>query len=567
MGKIISGGLKSLGSDETKKKPSQPIPQTLNENTTDNSEEGWQDYVLRNLSKTPALLYSSLRSGLGAGNLLDLYARKGTTSPEAQQVIQSGLKTLLPTRKQAHEEISQVLPKYFTEQRSGDEPAEFLSSELPFIAAGGGFKSAGNLGRSLLSSLGILGGSEVGSSIGGNIGESFGDREIGELVGGYAGAKGGSKASQFLSNRPSKVIGPKIEKRERDAFDYQQQEKLKEVTGAKKKFEQTKLGQIDTSKKEIASYKNKIKNIEAARKPLYEEAARLQGNSKGSAKKIRNVINEVGQELTKGISSSDASAITHNLNSIDNAIQNGNLSVKDATTIQKNLNDQIYNRGVSNSFKRQMNKVVRSLNDHIKEYGSKEHSEVWEKAEGLHRQLKELQKGEKDFIKNKQQDIRDIKQEKYHLSPQEYNDAVRTIGKETYEDVLKSKDSQNSIIDAIESIKPSASKYGLGGLGAILGYFGFGKKGALLLGTAGKLASTAAKEIRVARKAMKKHPELLREYANLIRDASKMDKNKLLNQVNNLGSQIEKEDIKQEDVSSSRGRILKGGLKFGPRTK
>jgi hypothetical protein len=474
----------------------------------------------------------------------------------------------LPTTQQANEEISKVLPKYATEHRPEDYWTETALTELPLIAATGGLSSASAFGKSVLSSLGRLGGSEVGRIAGGRLGQVLGDREIGEAVGGIAGGAAGSLGTHALLNRPSKVLPSKILEAEKSAFEAEKSANLaektkeyhraaREVPIEKRKFETAKNNKIKTVSKEITGYENKIKELEKSRKPLYDKATKLEGKSLGSANKLIDTANKISKDIKIGVAPEDRIAIGEHIKSLKKIIKKGELSLSDAKRLKINLNDQKYNYQKSPGFKHYTGELVEGLKEFISENGTPEHNAQWKKAEAAHIEFNNLKKEKSNFVKEKHQEIRDIKQEK--LSPerehflkidaQNAKKQLEEVRKGTYEKLLKSNNAQDKILKAIEgSNKGKSFDYGKAGLGAFLGYVGgFGKIGTAIGGLAGKLFDTASNEYRIAQDVIKNHPEIFNEYKSLIKDAVKNDAPKIAKSISEIGQKIEKYNPVQEE--------------------
>lgn len=600
MARIISGGLKDSNAVKSGQNNS-----VNTENSKEQSQESWPAYGLRNLAKAPALAYATARSGLGLGNLAELIYRKDPLSSEENKKQNlSRLRTTLPTFEQAREEIPDFVPQYFKETRPGDEYAEFAVSELPFIAAGGGFKSLANLGRSAVNSLGILGGSLTGHAIGGELGELLGDREIGEALGGLSGGISGSALTHGAFNRPSKTLSPQVLEAEKGAFNLQKANKIAQVENElgpqiaaktseykkslldlpkeKSAFETAKKDRINTVKKEISSYNNKIKEVEKTRQPLYEKATKLESGAKGNAQRILNTINDITQDILNGVGLADRKKIYDNVNSLQRAITHNELSLSKAKTFQKNFNDQIYNFGESTAFKRQMNKLNSSINEFIAETGSPEHTQAWQQAENAHKELIALKEGKKEFVDARKSIISDLSKEKFpsekelyykqnqreikkslDLTDKEYKDFVKSIGKETYEDFVKSEKQQQALANALTGkVLGGVNKYGAYGLGSALYFMGFGAPSSVLGIIATKIGQLGLNEYRAVRNVFKNHPDIASGYVKLLKDATKGDAAKIINRANSLGNELQQQAEEQSNESNNTKRgIIKGGLK------
>ena len=607
MAKIISGGL--LGSSEKQggqainyapaQKPARPIGPYM-QAAPPIPEETSMEYLLRNLSKAPALGYETVRSGLGLGNLLELGARK----LGAPDIVKKGLETFLPSTEQAGEEIG-FLPLSMREHRPEDWPMEFAMTELPFIAAMGGLKSLPALGRAGLQSLGILGGSEVGRNIGGYIGEQLGDQEIGEVLGTLGGGHLGGLAARRLT--PSRVMAKPIYEAEERKFKLGKQNKLQElreeyeprIQGLKeeghltedrliqeeKRFEASKKEKIQQLRDEKSNYSNSIDQLKGLATENYMLAESLEGGRQGDASKIKKVNEHVNKSIARGVAKSDQNLILNNITAVESAIENGQLTLTDAKELQKNFNDQIFNFGSSISFKRQMRKIVKSLNEFIRNNSSEEHYKAWEAAENATRKYKKLEESEKDFIQAKNTEISELRQEKFPTEEKiyykrkqddikalrtkaitEYNNKVKEVGGETFDDFSKNKDAQkNAVQKFYGAFKKGVNVHGLAGLGAILGIFKLDPAMATLGSLSGYLVRGLYKETKLAMETFQKHPKIFKDYVRLLAESAEMDIPRVANKLNSLGRQIEDVYNKQPSEKSEERQakdkgIVRGGL-------
>lgn len=600
MGRILSGGYKGF-SQQSERQPSQSYereePSSIPEESPE-EQEGWGSYLVRNTAKAPFVLAKAARSGLGLGNVAELAARK----VDAPESVRGALKTLLPTYQQAGEEQEQYLPKYLTESKPGDYLPELAATEIPLAIATGGGSIARRIALGAVGTAGALAGGTVGKYAGGEIGEALGDREIGEAVGSIAGGVGGGLGARRLT--PSQALGPKVEQAKKSAFDTDKAQRMasaekefgSKIQGLtqeerrsalalpkeKSKFESVKKDQVNGVRQEINQYDSKIKALDNLRKPAYDAASKLEEGSRGSAAGLKNTIKDIESSIAEGVSPADRKSIMDNVGSLEDAIKNGELTLKQAKNFQKNFNDQIYNFGVSNSFKRQMNKMTSSLNDFIQENGSPEHNQNWMRGEQATRELKSLKRDRKDFVSLKNQQIRDLSKEKFpaeqefHLKEQskaakqdlktvqeQREKVISALGKETYEGLLNSKSEQQKTADALERLASVASNFGIGGLGAVLSYFsGLGKTPSILLGLSSALGSTVAKEFRLAKEVLKNHPDIFKDYMKLVKNAATMDASRAARQLDELGRRVEEYIPNDEhDNAPSGGRILSGGFK------
>jgi hypothetical protein len=446
-----------------------------NTSTQPTGEETWTDYGIRNLAKVPTQAYKLARSGLGVGNIAELGARK-LGAPEA---VKKGLELVLPTTGQAEREakagyekiVGPEKAKYLTESRPEDWGAEFLITEAPFIAASGGLGSLKGLGKALASSAGLLGGSIAGQKAGGLVGEYLGDEEVGEAIGGIAGGFGGLKATHRVLNKPSDVIGHKVEPAQRAKFE------------------------------------------------------------KNRTKKLAELEKEYGPKL-KNMSEVELSA----------ALQ----SAREQDAFNKAKTDQI-----------------KSYRDEIKAYDNKIDTLKAKPSPETINEYHKLKEGRKDFIKERNEKISEISKERFPLerkaileheygkikdalksTNKEYSDAVKALGKDSYENLVKSKGSQEKMIENV--IGAAIHGAGTTGLAGLLGMFADLKFGNLTKGgISALLTSFASKfhdEFKLARNVMKEHPELYKEYADVIKNADKWNNKRMVLALNSLGKKIDDYD-------------------------
>jgi hypothetical protein len=493
MAKIISGGY-AFENDAlpNKQEYSAPVNQKVAQQET---PESWGQYGVRNLAQVPASLYETARSGLGGGNLL-----KMLTDRVPEGIFQAGQldklrRVLLPTTSEANEELSTFLPKTMTEHKPEDYWTQFALTQAPFLAAGGAFKSAPAFAKSLTSTLGMLGGSELGSAAGGAIGNALGDEELGATLGGFAGGAAGghgvNKAITLAKNRPSKYFPEKIQ------------------------------GKLQS---DIVEYRNKINTLDTQRTENYKKAKGLESAKKGSAKPLRKQINEIYSEM-EGVHPTDKKLIRENIRELDNSLASGELSLTSAKRIQKNFNDQIYNRDASRTFKRYMGEITNTLNKFIEEVGGEEHSKPWKEAEAQTRELKKLQRNEKDFIREKKIEMRE---NKAHFEP------------------------ETSV----------ANKWGLAGLASVLGNAVGGHKIGAIVGGLTKAGQTLAEEIKFSREVMRNHPEIHQEFKTFIKEADKLPKAEVLRRLDILGNNIKQAQEKdnEKEYKKKSGKIISGGM-------
>jgi len=589
------------------------------------------------------------------------------------------LRNFLPTYQQAVEEEAKPAigklsnnPEYYTESRPGDYPAEFLLTEAPFLGKAA-LKGGAALGKKALESAGLFAGANVGREVGGAAGEYLGDPELGEAIGGYGGAYAGLKGARLATNRPSKTIEPHVYDAEWETFEEGKQERIGALRAEEKAFEKNKQQQIQKYHKneaafekdrqqrvskiekehgakhkelgriaevaitqlprakhefeaqkqkdakraenEIVEYDKNIKNIEKERKPLYNKAQKLEGNAVGDASHISTTIQQVEQNMTKGVSAGDQKLVRDLIAPLAGDAEQGTLSLRDMKIYQKNLNAELYGHGASTNFKRLIGEVVDSLNKSIEETGSKQHTKAWQASEAKHKELVDLKKNRKEFIQAKKQEIGDIKQGKFpieqeiHLEQQaqkakhdiklhqaetkkqidaikkekfnpetnlsdiekqklDNSKAIDAIGKETYDEMVKNKAEQEQITNTFDKLLNDMgnSKYGkylpwgIGGLGSVLSALGFGPwwGGAIATGAI-KTFQSLRNQWKTAQSAFKTHPDIYMDFVNLVKDIPKVDYPHIAAQVALLGKKVEETEEDQE--SKPRARITSGGLK------
>jgi len=505
-------------------------------------EESLGGYALRNLAKVPTLAYEIGRTGLGLGNLTNLAARETGlfNQKQANNEYKPGtpehylefkkssplnrpeelLRTVLPTTQQANKEARSIAsnftanPDYYTQHRPEDYWAEIALTSLPFLARGAAH-GASSLGRSALQQAGLLGGSEIGSQLGEALGETIGKGELGATIGGIGGGILGHKAINALSNRPSKVIAPKV------------QSKKDEI--------------LNKPLNDIEEYGKRIKQLEVERAPLYKNAEQLEGKAFANPSSLRPIIDQVNERLELGVDPADYSRVNKILAPLEAAINKQSLSLSQAKKFQKNYNEQIYDRSASNGFKSVMRPVIDGLNNFIEQTGSPEHTSAWKQAEAAHREFANLKKNRKDFIAEKKLEGKKLRED-YDAATNKFDQLVKDFSKSKYGGA-------------------KASIVGLGGLGyALKKIFGFAPAAAITGAVKG--VQLIRNEMRIAADALKNHPEIYAEYAKLAAELPKIDKVRLVTILNDLGRQTQDviEQENSEEPAQTRGvKIIKRG--------
>ena len=516
-------------------------------------QEGWGEYALRNVSKIPALTYSAARSGLGLGDLA--YYLRG----EEPGLTNTTLRALLPTYQEARGEASQVLPAYFSEQRPGDFPAEFLAELIPFAAASG-VKTAGQAARYGVRALTGLGGAYLGGTAGEAIGGEPG-RITGGILGGLVGAHNAPFQGKQSTIRPTRALY----EAEKEAFETNKLKRLGEVghkyrpriaefekraqeavlgfPKEKNKFETLKRKEISTIQQELKDYNNQIKTLETQRAPLYKQAEKLGRGIKGSASNLEKLTELVGAESFKGVPQSDINLILNNLQAMESTIVNGKLSLADAKTLKQNFNDQIYDRNASVPFKRAMAPLVEGLNEFIVNEGGIEHLEPWLKAEEASKQLSQLKKGRKEFETTRNAEIRNIGKRTFDIEQKaalnreakeftkelkdlhaERGNQLDAIGKETYEKYLRSQDQRNDVERFFGTLVGENPKSkGLGALLTAAAYALGGWKGAKVTGGLLYGYNTLKNEANAAVTLFSQHPEYLKKVSDILKYTAPKD--------------------------------------------
>ena len=442
----------------------------------DEEEESWPSYIGRNIAKVPTLAYEMGRSGLGLGNLLDMVlpGQQGTTpiSQDPNQALYdylanyksgatTGLRTALPSTQQANKEISAILPEYMTQHKQEDWPAEYALTELPLIALTGGFKSLPAFGRSALQSLGILGGSQLGEEVGGTIGEQIGFPNLGRIGGAVAGGHLGGMAARAITPGKTNIVPTKA----------------------------------------IAPEKI-IEDLREQQRPNYEAAVILEGNKSGNASKFINILNDVNEDIGLGMSKSDQSYVRELIKDLDNAVSSGEMTLAQAKTAKRNINDQLYEHTVSNPVKKQLTKLVGGLNEFIMENGSPEHNKFWQQAE---------------------QNTRDIKK---------FENQIRRV--------KENKESLPAII------KEGMTKFKMPvALSSLAKWLGFGNSVSAITGLLTEGARRLFLEGKYLYKISKEHPDIYKKYINTLSEAYKIDANKVAFRINDMAKKLD-EDYREE---------------------
>jgi hypothetical protein len=569
----------------------------------ENNEEGWPEYIVRNVAKAPALTYAAARSGFGAGDVLKYLSNPEARRPEANV----SRRIALPSFEEAREEPGYLgVPEYFYKERPGDTWAELVSSLLNPARQAGAFNSLGELGKYGARTAKTLGGAALGSAAGRAIGGLTGNETVedvlglaGSVAGGLYAGSGTKRPTQLLhqveeeafeSNRAQRINAlkeknaPIISKREQELRD-----SILQYPKEKTAFEKAQRSQIKDVQNEIKSYHQKIKDLREQATPLYEEAKSLAEGVKGPADSLKEAIKQAKRDIKIGLTTGEQSDVNKNIKSVNNIIKKSrakgskaiNTLLPEAKLLKQRFNNQIYPEqrkgtvnfapGPTKNFKSAMAPLVQSLNEFINEAGGEAHAEKWQPAEEATRALKLLNEGRKDFEKVKLDEIKEIKSKsfpaeraailkddqrffKQQLSDIEktHNGELNVIAKETFDDYLRDKNSKHVIADVIKELKyygvPSA---GIGGMISAAGHLlGIGGGTSNALGTLAALgvgtARAFGKEISAANEVWARRPDLLREAGRLFTKESLKNIPLLVREVNALGYKMKQEERQEQ---------------------
>jgi len=633
MVKILSGGYAFEGNFLPNKQEVAPT-QAVKTPVAEEAPETWGEWGVRNIAKAPFKWYEIARSGLGAGNIINTLAEnipaeiRNTPIPMPGSIgMQSGgglgglRRLLLPTTEEAGQELAAAhVPAYLRESRPGDVVPEFVLGELPFWLAGGAFKSVPRLLGAAGQSAAMLAGSAGLGAAGEELGEALNlpeplKKTLG-TIGGVVGGIAGQRAISHALNRPSKILPGQVYKKEEALFEAEKANRLKaaenalqeklskttdeyapEIAAAKKEvrkaelaipkdkvaFEKTKTKQINEVKKEVSNYTKKKSALQEKINKGYSEARKLEQGQTGDTAELRARVNEIKDNLV-GVNAEDEADI---LRAVTQVMEEGKtMSLKRAKTMHKNFNAQIFApRGASPftpkesaTFQRYMRDINQEVGNFIKKVGGEEHYNQWVPAEAANVKLSHLKRDENAFLKSKNEEVKEIKQQQYsperqmvlqqekavageklksaeknyanalNTTNQEHKAIIDAIGKETYEDVLKSRDKSNKLTALLaDSLGAEGAnrvtKWGAAGaLAALGGLFGHMAGHGFIGATAGLLAKTGHSifnEIKIARNVMKKHPEIYKDYADIVKQFETLPKATILKNLDLMGYKIE----------------------------
>jgi hypothetical protein len=411
-------------------------------------------------------------------------------------------------------------------------------------------------------------------------------------------------------------------------------------------FDKQKKGFINEIKEEASDYSKTMNKLNAERNKNYKEAKKYEAGQKGSTDILRTKLKEIEKNI-KGVNKEDEAEI---FRAIDQVREEGkNMTLEDAKTMHKNFNAQIYKYKASPTFKDYMRRINHEVGEFVRENGGEEHYKYWVPAEEASAQYSKMKNNQEDFIANKNQEIKEIKNQTYSLEKEgllkqesrvakenlartqkEYKGALKTtekeheaalkattiehkaaikkteaehatnikaktaaykdalkstdadvnaiikaIGKESFEDVLKSRDKTSKLTTlladslGVEGANRVTQWGAAGALAALGGFFGHLAGHGFIGATAGLLAKTGHtifNEIKIARSVMKKHPELYKEYADIIKQFETLPKATILKNLDLMGYKIEQAQKEEKNEKPQEGkriggsRIISGGM-------
>lgn len=540
-------------------------------------EESWPAFVARNIAKTPTNLYVMGRGLGGIGDLIqqNVSAQENPQAIGANQInaplyeylanYNKGQKALMqyaiPPEEQARKEaayfpslIHPEIGRYLTESRpsTAEKRAEFYTTAIP------GIYSAGKKGIvELLRSLG----SNVGAQIGG---------ELGGIPGALAGATFGGQPEALLN--PSGILKKSVESAERNAFEAQKVQQLEEaqkqlkqtqyaLPKAKTALEREKRQRIIKLDKSAEKYPKNIEKQEMIADNAYKQAQKIRSKKPliGDASKLIPVLEEAQSATEKGLTLADANDIKLHMGQLEKDIVDGKFSLNDAVTYHRTFNSNTFGRPKKGPYVTTMRPVIKSLEEFIVKEGPAAHTKEWLKGKNATIKKYDLIDKHEQLLKDIKEETRAIRQEK--ISPEEITrmniekkeaaDLVKTIGKNTYEQVQKELKGDNwqRMLDMGEKV---FSRSGYAALGAYASLLGLGHPTAALISGAAAGLTNIGKQAHYLHKVFKEHPELLKEFSKTIANRGVRDISKLVPRINKLGDDIEqyaqayKEDLSEE---------------------
>jgi hypothetical protein len=547
---------KSIGSEGSPENAPQAAFQaaTLNnqhngpEDTPENNQQGDQNAMQSNQGKQKGLFdrITGLPGLIGRNALASMMGGWGDILNESSggKLGLKGTQDFLGMMGENPEELSAI-----------EKSIGRISQIAPSFYAGG---------SSPLGALAGATGTELGSSLGGALGG-----ETGSAIGGALGSMGASA----LVNRPSAKT---VDKYARDAFEKDKAARIKDLvktndhaersllkessklsTAGKKLSEKTP---INKAQKELKAYDKKIKENYQQMKPLYEQAAKHEESGKFSASSINKEATKVNDNFAKGMSTTDMVQLEKIIRDIETTTQStakdpaGKLSIGDAKILKRNINNQIFDKNSSSVFRENAGKIVSSVNDFITKNNNTKHNKPWRKAEGLYKEAAKLKSGQKEFVSDQKQHIKELSREQqiaesahksevkqhqqvFKATEIEHRNAIKAIGKENYDKLLKDKTAQERLQSNIEKLAKGVNKFGGALFGTALGQVLPGGK--IVTPIVAQLIHSSYNEIKRVRQAFKDHPKLYRKTMQLIKDATRRSIPTLISKVNKLGKEIE----------------------------
>jgi hypothetical protein len=203
---------------------------------------------------------------------------------------------------------------------------------------------------------------------------------------------------------------------------------------------------------------------------------------------------------------------------LDSASINGKMTLSQAKTAKRNINDQLYEHTVSSPVKKQLTKIIGGLNEFITENGSPEHNKFWKQAE---------------------QNTRDIKK---------FENQIRRV--------KENKESLPAIIkEGMRKFKMPVT------LGALSKWLGFDNSISAITGLLTEGAQRLFLEGKYLYKISQEHPDIYNKYINTLSNAHKIDASKVAMRLNDMAKKIDKDYPEEEVINRPRRvTIISGGM-------
>ena len=316
--------------------------------------EGWLPYIGRNVAQLATTTpYSLVRSGLGAGNLINAALQDIPMPESARQFLLQQQQENIPTFGQAREEVAAYLPKFATEMKPQDYWIQTLGPQALIAGATGGLSSLPAVAETALSTMGALGGSQLGGqALQGLFPESKLAPELGSLAGGFGGGMAGRMIpGTGESIMPSKALKPE-----------------KVLTEAKPE-----------------------------QRSLYGAAEQLSEGVSAKPTNLLKTTNELEKNLGYGMAKEDVAEITNLIDDIRARTQSGEaspagtLALEEAKAFRRNINDRFKGK-LSPAMQHNLGVINKELKEFILKEGSQEHNSLWLKAEKLTQNIGDLEK-------------------------------------------------------------------------------------------------------------------------------------------------------------------------------